>query len=141
MSMACRIAGITSRNITVTSNPAVIGKVIQAMQINSPTTQIDRVFQALGDASRRAILDELSKGPVSVSHLAKPLKITLAAVVQHINVLELSGLVKTEKVGRVRTCQMVPENLSLAEHWLSQRRGLWERRFDRLGELLAEDGD
>ena len=108
------------------------------MHTQGDTAQIDRVFQALGDASRRAILDELSKGPVSVSHLAKPLHITLAAVVQHINVLEQSGLIATKKVGRVRTCQLVPENLSIAEQWLNERRRLWERRFDRLGKLLDD---
>ena len=99
---------------------------------------IDQVFHALGDATRRAIIDKLSEGPVSVSMLAKPLNITLAAVVQHVQVLQESGLVRTEKVGRVRTCSIEPAGFSLAERWISDRRSLWERRLDRLGDLLAE---
>ncbi len=99
---------------------------------------IDRVFHALGDPTRRAIVERLSGGPISVSSLAKPLDITLAAVVQHLQVLEKSGLVRTTKVGRVRTCRMEPKGLSVAERWISERRSLWERRLDRLGNLLAE---
>ena len=99
---------------------------------------IDRVFQALGDPTRRAIVEKLSEGPISVSQLAKPLEITLAAVVQHLQVLEESGLVQTEKVGRVRTCRIEPAGLSAAEQWIADRRSTWERRFDRLGDLLAE---
>jgi len=102
---------------------------------------IDRVFHALGDPTRRAIVEKLSEGPVSVSRLAKPLDITLAAVVQHLQVLERSGLVHTEKVGRVRTCRMEPKGLAVAERWIEDRRSLWERRFDRLGTLLAESGE
>lgn len=100
---------------------------------------VDRVFHALGDPTRRAIVEKLSRGPVSVSLLAKPLDITLAAVVQHLQVLEESGLVQTEKIGRVRTCRIEPKGLSVAERWINERRALWEKRFDRLGELLAED--
>jgi len=100
---------------------------------------VDRVFHALGDANRRAILERLSRGALSVSELAKPLDITLAAVVQHLQVLEESGLVRTEKVGRVRTCQLQSEGLRVAEAWLSDRRGPWERSFDRLGQLLEEE--
>ncbi|MCE9668625.1 metalloregulator ArsR/SmtB family transcription factor [Myxococcus stipitatus] len=99
---------------------------------------VDRVFHALGDANRRAIIERLSRGALSVSELAKPLDITLAAVVQHLQVLEESGLVRTEKVGRVRSCQLQSEGLRVAEAWLSDRRGLWERSFDRLGQLLEE---
>jgi DNA-binding transcriptional ArsR family regulator len=99
---------------------------------------IDRVFHALGDPTRRAIVEKLSEGPISVSHLAKPLDITLAAVVQHLQVLEKSGLVHTEKVGRVRTCRIEPKGLSVAEQWIEDRRSLWEKRLDRLGDLLAE---
>jgi len=99
---------------------------------------VDRVFHALGDATRRAILDKLSKGPVSVSQLAEPLKVTLAAVVQHLDVLEESGLVATEKVGRVRTCRIEPGGLSVAEQWLRDRKMMWEKRLDRLGEILEE---
>jgi DNA-binding transcriptional ArsR family regulator len=99
---------------------------------------IDRVFHALGDPTRRAIVEKLSEGPISVSHLAKPLEITLAAVVQHLQILEKSGLVHTEKVGRVRTCRIEPTGLSVAEQWIEDRRSLWEKRLDRLGDLLAE---
>jgi DNA-binding transcriptional ArsR family regulator len=100
---------------------------------------IDRVFHALGDPTRRAIVERLSAGPVSVSHLAEPLAITLAAVVQHLQVLEASGLVHTEKVGRVRTCRIETDGLSAAEQWIADRRTEWERRLDRLGEFLAEE--
>jgi DNA-binding transcriptional ArsR family regulator len=99
---------------------------------------IDRVFHALGDPTRRAIVEKLSEGPISVSHLARPLEITLAAVVQHLQILEKSGLVHTEKVGRVRTCRIEPKGLSVAEQWIEDRRTLWEKRLDRLGDLLAE---
>jgi DNA-binding transcriptional ArsR family regulator len=98
--------------------------------------KVDRVFHALGDPTRRAILEKLSQGPVSVSRLAEPLQLTLAAVVQHLQVLEESGLVHTEKVGRVRTCRIEPKGLSVAKRWLDDRRTLWERRFDRLGTFL-----
>ena len=107
----------------------------------SPKANIDRVFRALGDPTRRAIVEKLSEGPISVSRLAKPLDITLAAVVQHLQVLEESGLVHTEKVGRVRTCSIEPAGLSLAEQWVGDRRSIWERRFDRLGDLLAESDE
>jgi len=99
---------------------------------------IDLVFHALGDPTRRAIMEKLSQGPISVSRLAEPLDITLAAVVQHLQVLEESGLVQTEKVGRVRTCRIEPAGLSVAAQWIGDRRSTWERRLDRLGDLLAE---
>jgi DNA-binding transcriptional ArsR family regulator len=83
-------------------------------------------------------VEKLSEGPISVSRLAEPLKITLAAVVQHLQVLEESGLVHTEKVGRVRTCRIEPSGLSVVQQWIDVRRSMWERRFDRLGDLLAE---
>lgn len=102
---------------------------------------IDRVFHALGDPTRRAMVERLSKGPISVSRLAEPLAITLAAVVQHLQLLEKSGLVHTEKVGRVRTCRIEPAGLSAAEQWIADRRSVWERRFDRLGDLLAESDE
>lgn len=87
---------------------------------------------------RRAIVEKLSEGPLSVSRLAEPLDITLAAVVQHLQVLEESGLVRTEKTGRVRTCSIEPAGFSVAEQWIVDRRTIWERRLDRLGDLLAE---
>jgi DNA-binding transcriptional ArsR family regulator len=99
---------------------------------------LDRVFHALSDPSRRAMLERLSRGPASVSQLAEPLDMTLAAVVQHLQVLEASGVVRTEKIGRVRTCRIEPKLLSTAENWIAKRRALWERRLDLLGELLAE---
>ena len=99
---------------------------------------VDRVFHALGDPTRRAILERLSRSPSSVSDLAKPLDVTLAAVVQHVQVLEESGLVRSKKIGRVRSCQIVPEGLRVAERWIADRRSLWERHFDRLGEILEE---
>jgi DNA-binding transcriptional ArsR family regulator len=104
----------------------------------TPRAHVDRVFHALGDPTRRAMIEKLSEGPISVSRLAKPLDITLAAVVQHLQVLEKSGLVRTEKIGRVRTCRIESQGLSLAERWIADRRSLWEARFDRLGKLLAE---
>jgi len=100
--------------------------------------KVDRVFHALGDPTRRAILEKLGHGPVTVSHLAEPLGLTLAAVVQHVQILEDSGLVQTEKVGRVRTCRIEPKGLSVAEQWIHDRRTMWERKLDRLGDLLAE---
>lgn len=105
----------------------------------SHKTQIGRVFHALGDPTRRAIVERLSTGAVSVSGLAKPLDITVAAVVQHLQVLERSGLVHTTKVGRVRTCRIEPKGLTIAERWIEERRSQWERRLDRLGALLESE--
>jgi len=99
---------------------------------------LDRVFQALADPSRRAMVERLSRGPASVSELARPLDMTLAGVVQHLQVLEASGLVRSEKVGRVRTCRIEPTALTSAEEWIGERRTSWERRLDRLGDFLAE---
>jgi DNA-binding transcriptional ArsR family regulator len=99
---------------------------------------IDRIFNALGDPTRRAILVKLCAGPLSVSLLAAPLEITLTAVAQHLQVLEESGLVHTEKVGRVRTCRIEPVGFSVLEEWIRHHRRMWERRLDRLGELLEE---
>lgn len=101
---------------------------------------LDRVFHALAEPTRRAIVERLSTGPSSVSELAKPFDMTLAAVVQHLQVLEQSGLVRSEKVGRTRTCRIEPSGLDVAARWLAERRALWERRFDRLGEILGEPG-
>jgi DNA-binding transcriptional ArsR family regulator len=102
---------------------------------------VDRVFSALAEPTRRAMVERLSRGPLSVSDLAQPFEMTLAAIVQHLQVLEQSGVVRTEKVGRVRTCRLDAGGLKLAERWLSDRRTLWERRLDRLGELLAEEDE
>lgn len=103
------------------------------------SVDISRIFQALGDNTRRSMVEELSKGPLSISELAKPLDMSLAAVVQHINLLEECGLVRTRKQGRVRTCEIQLSALTAAEKWLQQRRDLWERRLNRLGSLLDED--
>ena len=109
--------------------------------MNRKKPSIDAVFHALGDPTRRAILEKLSQGPVSVSRLAEPLEMTLAAVVQHLQVLEESGLVQTEKLGRVRTCRIEPAGLSVAAEWIGERRSMWEQVLDRLGDLLAEPDD
>jgi len=102
---------------------------------------VNQVFHALGDPTRRAMLEKLSLGPVSLSQLSQPLGITLAAVVQHVSVLEESGLVRTQKLGRVRTCQMDTSGLLVVEQWIHSRRVQWERKLDRLGELLAEEDE
>ena len=99
---------------------------------------VDVVFHALSDGSRRAMIDRLLDGPASVSELARPLSISLPAAVQHLHVLEDSGVVSSYKVGRVRTCEIEPQALSTAERWISERRAQWEERLDRLGEFLAE---
>jgi DNA-binding transcriptional ArsR family regulator len=98
---------------------------------------LDQTFQALADATRRAILAELTRGPRSVTRLARPLEMSLPAVMQHLAVLESSGLVRSVKVGRVRTCRIEPKALSLAEQWISQRRTEWEHHFDQLGDYLS----
>lgn len=99
---------------------------------------LDRVFHALADPARRAMLERLTRGPASVSELARPLAMTLPAVVQHLAVLEGSGLVTTRKLGRVRTCQIEAGSLQRAEQWINDRRLQWERRLDRLGDYLAQ---
>jgi DNA-binding transcriptional ArsR family regulator len=101
--------------------------------------EIDLLFQALADPSRRAMVDRLTRGPASVSELARPLQMSLPAVVQHLHVLEDSGLVQSHKLGRVRTCSVEPAALRAAERWISDRRTAWEESLDRLGEYLAAD--
>ena len=108
--------------------------------LNQSTT-LDQMFQALADPSRRVMVERLCRGPASVSELAKPLAMSLPAVVQHLQVLEASGLVRSEKIGRVRTCHVETKALRLAEQWINERRLLWERRLDRLGRFLAENPD
>jgi DNA-binding transcriptional ArsR family regulator len=102
-------------------------------------SQVDRVFDALGDPTRRAILERMSKNPMPASELVKPLGMTLAGVVQHLQVLEACGLIRSRKVGRVRTCQIEPRGLTLAMQWITDRQSQWERRLDALGALLDED--
>ena len=99
---------------------------------------VDRVFHALADPTRRAMVERLSRGPASVKELAQPLSMTLAAVVQHVQVLERSGVIRTEKVGRVRSCRIEAAGLDVAQRWIADRRALWERRLDRLGDILDE---
>jgi DNA-binding transcriptional ArsR family regulator len=100
---------------------------------------IDQLFHAVGDPTRRKIIEHLSQGPIAASDLAKPLGISLAAVVQHLQVLEQSGLIRTEKAGRIRTCHLDPSGFTVAMQWIAERRALWERRLDRLGAILAEE--
>jgi DNA-binding transcriptional ArsR family regulator len=102
---------------------------------------LDLKFQALADPSRRVIVERLSRGPASVSELADPLPMSLSAVIQHLQVLETSGLVRSEKVGRVRTCRIEAAALRPAERWIAERRTSWERRLDRLGDYLAAQPD
>jgi DNA-binding transcriptional ArsR family regulator len=108
--------------------------------VTKSQVDIDQVFHALGDGTRRAIVDRLSRGPVSVSQLAERLGITLTAVGQHLAILEACGLAVTEKVGRVRTCRMASTGLDALEQWVRQHRTEWEKRADLLGKLL-ENGD
>jgi DNA-binding transcriptional ArsR family regulator len=105
------------------------------------SSSLDLVFHALADPGRRLMVERLSRGPASVSELAKPLTMSLPAVVQHLQVLEGSGLVISEKVGRVRTCRLNPLALRTAEEWIVERRAGWERRLDRLGDFLAANPD
>ena len=99
---------------------------------------LDQVFHALADPTRRGMVERLVRGPASVSELSRPLEMSLPAVLQHLQVLEASGLVRSEKHGRVRTCRIDPGALQLAEQWINERRTTWERRLDRLGAFLAE---
>ena len=101
-------------------------------------TPLDLAFQALGDPTRRTIVERLAAGPATVSDLARPLPMSLPAVMLHLKVLEESGLVRSQKQGRVRTCQIDPKMLSQAEHWINEHRRMWERNLDRLGAYLDE---
>jgi len=105
------------------------------------SVDIDRLFHALGDPTRRAILSRLVAAPASVTKLAEPLGITLTAVIQHLEILENARLVHTEKLGRVRTCRMESAGFRALERWIRAHRTAWERKLDRLGQLLAEDRD
>lgn len=100
--------------------------------------QLDRTFAALADPARRAMVDRLAQGPATVSELAKPLPMSLPAVMLHLKVLEECGLVTSQKAGRVRTCRIEPQILSQAEKWVTERRQMWERNLDRLGAYLDE---
>jgi DNA-binding transcriptional ArsR family regulator len=102
------------------------------------SSQLDGIFQALSDPTRRAIVEQLGMGPKSVSEIAAPLDMTLAAVVQHVQLLENCQLITTQKHGRVRTCKIVPQTLQTIDAWLNQRRRQWEQHFDRLAAVLDE---
>ena len=115
---------------------AGIARTLKPMLKHSP---IDDSFRALAEPTRRALIERLTQGPASVSDLAKPFAMTLAAVVQHLQVLEASGFVRSEKVGRVRTCRLEPGGFAPLAEWIAARRMLMEQRLDRLGVLLAEE--
>jgi DNA-binding transcriptional ArsR family regulator len=101
---------------------------------------LDQVFHALADPTRRGMVERLVRGPASVSELSQPLEMSLPAVMQHLQVLEASGLVRSEKAGRVRTCRIEPDALRAAEAWVTGQRTAWETRLDRLGDYLAGPG-
>ncbi len=108
--------------------------------------QLDRAFHALADESRRAMVVRLSRGEASVSELAAPLDMSMPSVLQHLDVLQRSGLVRSEKVGRVRTCRLEPKPMRTLEHWIAEHREVWERHLDRLADVLddvfpTESGD
>ncbi len=107
--------------------------------MNQNEPDVGRVFQALGDVTRRAMLERLSSGPMSVSRLAEPFNMSLAAVMQHLQILEDADLVKTEKSGRVRSCRIDTAGLDSATKWLGERRPQWDRKLDRLAAFLAEE--
>jgi DNA-binding transcriptional ArsR family regulator len=102
-------------------------------------TAMDQLFHALAVPARRAMVERLSLGPASVTELAKPLAISLPAVVQHLEVLETSGLVRSEKTGRVRICRIEPSALRRTENWIAKRRSNLERCLDRLAKHLGEE--
>jgi DNA-binding transcriptional ArsR family regulator len=99
---------------------------------------LDQAFHALADGNRRAIVARLTRGAASVSELAAPLDVSLPTVLQHLDVLQRSGLVRSEKVGRVRTCRLEPSPMRAVEHWIAEHRGAWERRLDLLGDVLDD---
>lgn len=125
------------KNIQLGTAPCIwlAETILKHMLNNSP--QLDRAFQALSDPLRRGMLARLSRGPASVSELARPLSISLPAVLQHLQALEASGLVATKKTGRVRTCRIEPAALSAAEHWIADQRANWEARLDRFESHVA----
>jgi len=107
--------------------------------VRATKSDVGRVFHALGDPTRRAIVNRLSDGPCSVSELAQPLAISVTAVAQHLGVLESCGLAATRKQGRVRTCRIAPAGFLTLERWIGEHRARWEERLDRLGEVLDEE--
>ena len=122
-----------SQRLTNSSRPAIVKPMLNHVH------DIDRLLHALADPTRRGIVERLGSGPASVTQLAAPLPMSLPAVVQHLQVLERSGLISTQKVGRVRTCQLDLDRLDRVEHWIAARRRTWEHRLDRLGHVLDDD--
>ncbi len=100
--------------------------------------ELSRVFHALADPTRRAVLERLSAGPVAMSALAQPFKMALPSFSQHLAVLEECGLVKSRKAGRVRTYQLTPQPMAAAEHWMAAQQTKWERRLDQLDQFLID---
>lgn len=130
---------VTSVSACDSSGGAILKRMLQhSPPTHNPDPRLDAVFHALADGARREMVGRLSRGPATVSALAEPLPMSLSAVVQHLAVLEASGLVKSQKVGRVRTCSLDTSVLTQAEVWINQRRTFWEKSFDRLGTYLAE---
>jgi DNA-binding transcriptional ArsR family regulator len=125
--------------LTIARPIAILKHVVN--NVLDPAPDLDRVFHALADPGRRVMLERLTEGPASVSELGKPLAMSLAAVLQHVQILEASGLVRSQKLGRTRTCSLNAETLRSAERWISQRRTFVERRLDRLGVYLASTAD
>jgi DNA-binding transcriptional ArsR family regulator len=109
--------------------------------LNRPPPELDRLFRAIADPTRRGIIERLARGPAAVSELAEPFSMSLPAVLQHLQVLEETGVVRSEKVGRVRVCRFEPAPMRAAEEWIVERRTAWEHRLDRLGEYLAGGTD
>lgn len=105
---------------------------------NQSAQQLSRVFQALADPTRRAVLEQLSHGPAAMTRLAQPFRMALPSFSQHLDVLESCGLVRSEKKGRVRTYHLTPKTLTAAENWMARQRALWERRLDRLDDYLMQ---
>jgi DNA-binding transcriptional ArsR family regulator len=106
--------------------------------MTNQSPSLNRVFQALGDPTRRAVLERLSRGPATVSELAQPFAMALPSFSQHLDVLENCGLVRSHKTGRVRTYQLAPQPLEVAEQWMVRQRALWERRLDQLDNYLSD---
>jgi DNA-binding transcriptional ArsR family regulator len=111
---------------------------VRSLPNQSGLDPVGRVFQALADPTRRAIVERLVRSPASVKALAEPVAMSLPAVMQHLQVLEAAGVIVTEKVGRVRSCRLEPTALRTAERWLSAQRTEWERQLDQLGDYLEE---
>ncbi len=107
-------------------------------QMPNQSTRLDRIFHALGDPTRRAVLSRLSGGSVAVGELARPFAMALPSFTQHLRVLEDCGLVQSRKSGRVRTCRLVPQQMAAAEGWIAEQRAVWERRLDQLDDYLKE---